>query len=129
MDFIGIVQAVVDDIGYIFNDFVVSFVKVLVQCLDLFHDVFNAPRQYLDGLIELALQLFGAHGIVNVGLNVIHTITLLHLDLIFHLMRHCRVLVERSRLLTTSKFYLCLSLVLLATASSCCSTTVTMILL
>jgi len=83
--FIGIVQAVVDDVRHIFYDFVISFIKVLVQCLDLFHDVFDALRQRLNGFVKLALQFLRAHRVVYVGLDVIHAVTLLHLDLVFHL--------------------------------------------
>lgn len=84
-DFIRIVQAIVDDAGHIFNHLVVSFVEVLVQCLNLFHNVFDAPRQRLDGLIELSLQLFRAHCEMNIGLHITHAIAVLHLNLVFHL--------------------------------------------
>jgi hypothetical protein len=59
----------------------------------LFHDVFDAFRQRLNGFVELTLQFLGAHRVVYIGLDVIHTVSLLHLDLVFHLIRHCRVLV------------------------------------
>ena len=84
-DLVRVVQAIVDDARHIFNDLVVSFVEVLVQCLHLLHDVFDASRQRFDRLIELSLQLFGAHGEMNVGLHVAHAIAVLHLNLVFHL--------------------------------------------
>ena len=101
-DFVGVVQAFVDDLRDIFDDHVIPFIECLIQFFNFFHDMFDSPCQLFHRVVELRLSFFGPNTEMNVGLHIVDSVTIFHLYLILHLIWHSGVLIQGSWFLSAA---------------------------